>query len=184
MPYLFFNKRFVILFLILIIAIPLLAFKYNDLVKFISKKNDTPSSTTNLTLNVPLECPSVKDFCENGKDLITKENYLGFANNLASGSAILASFDGDLTSATTTLSPSQKNEKLITLYLDNPARNLRAVYFFKGEASSSKKVTKGEKIGRSLSKIQAFNASLIFQLIKGDPITGEKLHLTPKDFTN
>lgn len=183
MPDLSSRKRFIlIILLIIIITVPLIVFKYNDLVKFISKNGLSSLPPSALTGNVNYGCPSVKSFCESGKDLSLQEEYLGFGNNLASGSAILASFDGNLTSTTTILPPSLKSESLITLYLDNPENDLRAVYFFKGESSASRKVTRGEKIGRSLTKIQAFDTSLVFQIIKGDKIKGERLHLTAKDF--
>ncbi len=173
MPYLTSNKRVLIgLFILLIVAIPLLASKYTNI-------STLPPLISKAT---KYQCPADKSFCEKGKDLIKDGTYLGLSGDLASKSAIIATFDGTITSSTTILPDNLKSEKLNTIYLDNTDKNLRAIYYFKGDSSASKIVRKGDQIGTVLNKIEAFNTSLIFQIIKGDPFKGEKLHLSSSDF--
>lgn len=175
----FANKRLLIaLFVVLIILIPFLAFNYNNIQKLFTKNKPAPLTDK----SIKYQCPSVKAFCEKGKDLIKNGAYLGFAGDLASKSAILATFDGKITSSITILPDNLKKEKLITIYLDNIEKNLRAIYYFKGDGTGLKTVKKGDQIGRSLYKINAYETYLIFQIIKGDPVKGEKIKLSAKDF--
>jgi len=130
------------------------------------------------------KCPSTSDFCQNGKDIEKDGRYLGFGATLKAPTDIFASFNGTLTSFTTILPPNLSKEKLNTVYVDNPEKNLRAIYYFIGESSKSGTVVKaGDKIGKIKGKISAYNVSLLFQIIKGDLVKGQLSRLTNKDFT-
>ncbi len=175
------NKNLVIL-LILVIAIPIAAAYFSN---FLNLRNIFLKPS----LNPPLApaaylCPtSDKTFCLEGKDITQNSTYLGFGSYVASGSAVLASFDGQLTPSFTILSPDLKNEKLVTLTLDSKDKTMRAIYFYKGDWSPQREVKRGETIGKILDTIKAFKTSLIFQIIKGPPSKPEIIKLNSTDFT-
>lgn len=128
-------------------------------------------------------CPSIKEFCTSGHDISKDGAYLGFGATLEQKSPIFASFDGVLTSSTAILSPKLNSEGLNTLYLDNDQKNLRAIYYFKGDTSpTGKKVKKGEQIGSTFAKIESFDVSLIFQIIQGDIKKEDLVKLTSSNF--
>lgn len=172
------NKRVVLLLALVALTI-IIALKKDDLQKLFTQQS-SPTSDNKIT---SYYCPTIGSFCTSGQDLIQDKAYLGFKGDIASQSAILASFDGELTAATTLLTQGPEPEELVTLYLDNKENKVRAIYYFKGDSSAPKHVYKGEVIGTSLSQIRAFNTSLIFQVIKGDLTSGEKVKLSSKDFT-
>src|SRR3989344_3474021 len=125
------NRTLVIIATILIISLPILATRSEDIKNLLNRDQVEKAAETKYG------CPSIDSFCKNGKDIIRDGAYIGFGANLASGSAILASFDGKLTSAITTLTEA-KNEKVVTYYLDNLKDNSRVIYMFKGDSSTSR----------------------------------------------
>ena len=127
-----------------------------------------------------LSCPSIKEFCENGKSVMKDGKYIGFGDKLSSGSAIFAAFDGDISASSKTV-PAVVNGKteqysLKTIYLDNKNLGLRAIYYFRGPWASitkSKAVGRGKQIARVGEKTMSDynNNSLVFSLILGYPAT-------------
>lgn len=173
------NKKLVIL-LILVTAILITAAYFSN---FLNVRNIFLKTNLNQSAEVSYLCPTETNFCKSGKDISSNNTYLGLGGEVASGSAVLASFDGYLTPSFTILSPDLKNEKLVTLSLDNADKTIRAIYFFKGDWSPQREVKKGEIIGKILDRIEAFNTSLIFQIIKGSPTKPETVKLNSTDFT-
>lgn len=156
-----------------------------------SQQSQQPAQSTGGLNNVsPLKisCPSVKEFCEKGQGIVKDGKYIGFGYKLASGSAIFATFDGNLT-ATFSAYPIEVNgkttlEKFKTLYLDSPDLNLRGVYYFRGQLTKTGPVIKGEQIAISNGKpIKAYdNNSFIFSLIPGYPAANTPAILNKEDF--
>lgn len=184
------KKIFIIIFLVFIIPI-VLAYYYGNLKNLfnLGGKNE-PKSAPSSKIEL-YKCPSTPDFCQNGKDIEKDGRYLGFGAILKTPTDIFASFNGTITSFTTILPPklneqssSANKEKLNTVYIDAPSKNLRAIYYFIGESSKSgTQVKTGDKIGKIKGKISAYNVSLLFQIIKGDLVKGQLSKLTNKDFT-
>lgn len=165
----------IFLFLVLPIALSLL------LSKSIFFQQDKNLSSLAPASN-KYQCPSEKKSCQEGKD-ITKDNlYVGFGLNLKPQKDILASMDGLMSVSKTILPKEQGSEELLTIYIDDEQNKLRAIYFYKGNASGPRQVFKGELIGKSLEKISAYDTSLIFQIISGDPLKGQQIKITPADF--
>lgn len=142
------------------------------------------SSVDPTTIKVDkLDCPSIPTFCSRGQDINKDGQYLGFGAKVATNSAIFASFDGEITTINITLPPQFQNEKIETIYLDNPEKTIRAIYQYKGQPSGLKTVKKGQNIASVGTPIAYYdNISLLFSLIKGDFIKGEKFKLTTQDF--
>lgn len=130
------------------------------------------------------KCPSVKEFCEGGRDIIKDKTYAGFGGDVATGSAVLAAFDGKVTGLTITLPPQFNSEKLNVIYLDNKENNIRATYYFKGEPINFNELDAkmGANLGIVGGKILYYDASLLFIITKGDVQTGEKIRVSAKDF--
>mgnify|MGYP003393080793 CR=1 FL=1 len=126
-------------------------------------------------------CPSEKVFCESGSDIVSNGQYIGFGADLASGSAVLASFDGKLTPTKTTIPSGSTKENLVVLYLDSKDSGKRAVYIFKGDSSIEREVHMSEAIGKVREKMNFFNTSLIFQVLP-DINSSSIIKITPKDF--
>lgn len=126
-------------------------------------------------------CPTTKEFCQNGTD-VTKNSYLGFGINATANHPIYAVFDGEVTVSQTILPKDLGGETLQTIYIDNKQDNLRAVYLYIGQSFAPNSVQKGVIIGKMEKEIKSYNTWLIFQLIKGDPLKGEKVKLSSKDF--
>lgn len=146
-------------------------------------KEVTSQPNISTVLDGQLPCPSIKEFCLNGQDVIKNGAYAGLGAKVASASAIYAVFDGDMTVVSSIYPPQLNREKIAAIYLDNKEKNLRAAYFFKGDAPVAKKVKAGEIIGKTGGELVSYNnVSLLFQLIKGDPVKGERLQLSPQDF--
>lgn len=129
-------------------------------------------------------CPAPEQFCQ-GQTIKADGKYLGFGAVLPGQSQIKAVFDGKVTKFTTTLPKSAKfpKEDLQTIYLDNTEKNLRAIYFFKGKLLSGDYISKAQPIAISEDKINRFNISLLFQIIKGDPVKNQPLILKSADFS-
>lgn len=131
-------------------------------------------------------CPALKQFCQLGQTITGDEGqYLGFGAIIPAQSQIKAVFDGKVTKFTTFLpkSPTAPKEDVQTIYLDNAQENLRAIYFFKGKLLSGDNISKAQAIGISEDKINRFNTSLLFQIIKGDPAKNQPLILKSADFS-
>ena len=169
------NRKLLILILLLIL-VPILSYKYKDIQNFFSK---APSPQVQ-----QLACPVNNNLCKNGQDLIQNGIYMGFSLDVPAGTPIMAALDGNTTVFKTILPKEQKSEKLVTIYLDSIDGKTRAVYFYKGEWSPEGSVKRGNLIGKSSEKIEAYNTSLLFQIIKGDIKSGIISHLTSLDFTN
>lgn len=131
----------------------------------------------------PFNCPSIISFCQNGKDILRGGKYVGFGGQIATGSAIIASFDGDLSVVTNTLSEEFHKEQFLTVYLDDKDRGLRGIYYYKGQAPSLDSVKAGQQIGIVQGPIYFYdNNSLIFALVKNDFVANKPSPLTTKDF--
>lgn len=165
-----------LLVLAVIVTIPILALNYDKIRQFFTK----PELQTQESL---LGCPTNKEFCQNSQDITFQNAYLGFGGTLSENEPLYAAFDGSLKAITTTMPKEFKNEKINTINIDSADGTMRAVYYFIGQAPSSQTVVKqGQIIGKITGKITSFNTSLVFQLIKGDPIKGDKVKLTSEDF--
>lgn len=145
--------------------------------------NVTIVPTIKPTVSLPslkFSCPSVKEFCERGSDVIIDGKYLGWGDKLSTGSAIFAAFDGEVSSSISTVSATTFR----TAYLDNKGLGLRATYFLKGRIIKTGAVKKAEQIatasGRTISIYD--DKSLIFSVIKGFPATNSPSFLTKEDF--
>ena len=140
-------------------------------------------SPTISTLN-QLSCPSLKEFCQKGEGVIKDGKYIGFGGKLASGNAIFAAFDGNLSTALSPTSAGNGNTSRNTAYLDNPDLKLRAIYLFKGSITKTGKVNKEEQIAISNGKtMKAYdNNSLIFSLIPGYPESNTPIIVNKENF--
>ncbi len=198
MPQIKFDKNTVLiaLFVFLIIGIPVFTYKFGNLLTmFGSKTSKTTPTNSQKPIQIqapkvspkpvslqqgPFTCPSTPDFCKSGADINQNGKYIGFGAKIATGSAIYASFDGDLTGLSSTL---PNKEKMIVLYIDNKDRGLRASYFFQGDKTPEPKVVKaGNQIGTTGSVSSLYNASLVFSITKNDPVNGDKIKLKLTDF--
>ncbi len=175
------NKRQIALILIFIIAAIVAV---AALITFKNKPTTTPPKFTADLKKGIYKCPTNISFCQNGKNIIKGTNYEGFGGEVATGSAILASFDGLATGTTITLPDQFKDEKLNVIYLDNKENNIRATYYFKGESINFNNipVKMGTNFGKTGDKMLYFNTFLLFSITKGDIQKGEKVMLSPKDF--
>lgn len=132
----------------------------------------------------PYACPTSRvSFCKEGKDIYKDNKYIGFGAKLATNSAILAAFNGDITIISATLPKEFNEEKYTIIYLDNKDKLLRGIYYFKGTAEAVKSVAEGDAIATSVGQIAYYdNNSLVFALVKNDFIKDERVKLTTKDF--
>lgn len=131
----------------------------------------------------PYTCPSVTDFCTKSQDIFKVDKYIGFGSKIATNSALVASFDGTISAVSSTLGEEFNSETIITLYLDDKNRGLRAVYYYNGDvAPESKEVKAGDEIATTGDIMKYYNTSLVFALIKNDFISGTPEKLTSKDF--
>lgn len=182
MPFFQNRRRIIIALVVIVIVLPILLAIFLTKMKY-------PTQTTPTKLSSDLKkgiykCPSVKEFCLEGRDIIKDKTYVGFGGNLATGSAILASFDGKVTGLTITLPPQFNSEKLNVIYLDNTENNIRATYYFKGQPINFNGVEtkEGATLGIIEDRMQYYDTALLFTIIKGDPQKDEKTRLTAKDF--
>lgn len=161
---------------------------------FLPKKMDQTSEVTSTQRNtnvlpIKLSCPSVPEFCQAENGIVKDGNYIGFGSKLASGSAILAAFDGILSSTASTFQKEENGQtvekQFVTAYLDNSEFELRAIYYFRGSIPKSGKTAKGEQIGISNGKVITIydNKSFIFSLIVGYPKTNTPTILNKENFT-
>lgn len=170
------------LVIVVVVALPIL------LAIFLTKINrPTPKTPTKLSSDLKkgiYKCPSVKEFCLEGRDIIKDKTYVGFGGDVASGSAILASFDGKVTGFSMTLPPQFQSEKLNVIYLDNQENNIRATYYFKGAPINFNEIDtkEGATLGIIKDRMQYYDTFLLFTIVKGDPQKDEKIRLTSKDF--
>lgn len=184
MPF-FQNRRNLAVAVIIVITLPfILGFlisKYGLLIK--QQTAPTTPPLPDLTKGI-YKCPATKQFCEEGKDIIKDKTYAGFGGEVATGSAVLAAFDGIATGLTITLPPQFKSEKLNVIYLDNGENNIRATYYFKGQPINFNEVEtkEGATLGIIEDRMQYYDTALLFTIIKGDPQKDEKIRLNPKDF--
>jgi len=130
----------------------------------------------------PFKCPATSSFCQTGKEILKDGKYVGFGAKIATGSAVIAAFDGQISSISSTL-PQLNNEKIITVYLDNNERGLRAVYYYQGiQPPEAKSVKAGEVIDNMGDIMELYNASLVFTLFKNDFYAEEGEKLSSADF--
>lgn len=182
MPFFQDRRRIIMVLVIVVVILPIL-------LAILPMKISRPTPKTPPKLSSDLKkgiykCPSVKEFCLEGGDIIKDKTYAGFGEDLATGSAILASFDGKVTGLTITLPPQFNNEKLNVIYLDNTENNVRATYYFKGAPINFNEVEtkEGATLGIIEDRMQYYDTALLFTIIKGDPQKDEKIRLTAKDF--
>lgn len=182
MPFFQNRRRLIIALVVIVVILPIL-------LAILLTKGNRPTSKTPAKLSSDLKkgiykCPSVKEFCLEGRDIIKDKTYAGFGENLATGSAILASFDGKVTGLTITLPPQFQSEKLNVIYLDNTENNIRATYYFKGAPINFNEVDtkEGATLGIIEDKMQYYDTFLLFTIIRGDPQKDERIRLTAKDF--
>lgn len=189
------DKRF--LLFLLIIGAPLLfslLVTKTDLLKPILPEKEVkiqltkaPDKDPNLQKG-PFKCPSEATFCAQGKDIFKGSEYMGFGVPLPSGSPIFASFDGTISSIISETQPGatpsgQINQGVVTLFLDNSERGLRAIYYYQANsAPKDGEVKEGAIIDHVGPNIPFYEVPLIFSLIKNDPTVNEKTRLTRQDF--
>lgn len=141
----------------------------------------TPVNSTPVTAKPSnLICPMEKEFCKNGKDIIINDQYIGFGiDKISTGSAVLAAFDGTLTSGKMTTA---SQEEFIVLSIVNEETKKQAFYWFKGSHIQPKGVLRGEVIatssGQAISSVQ--DQKLVFNLIYS--ANGNTIKLKPEDF--
>lgn len=187
------NKKFLFLGLGLVILSPILISLFITKIlpglksalpqKEVKIIPPTPPAVSEEVQKGPYNCPSIEDFCKNGKDLEQNGAYVGFSGSLLKLSPVIAVFDGTIITTTSTLSDDFKNEKIVTVNLVNKERGLEAVYYFVGQVQSGDTVTQGQKIGSISEDMNYYQTSLLLQLYKGNSVTGEKVKLISSDFT-
>ena len=174
------KRALVMIIFIVIIFVVLLGIlnSFNILPAYKLFPNQIQAPSTQQNTNVSsqkISCPSIPEFCQSGNGIIKDEKYLGWGSVLASESAIIAAFDGILSSIESTFPKEKDNQttqkKFITAYLDNSELGLRGTYYFRGSMTKSGKVSKGEQIGVSNGKVISIydNKALVFSLISGYP---------------
>lgn len=142
--------------------------------------NATPPSSGGTGGDLTLRCPTVKDFCETGRDIFANGTYAGFGTTLPSGSTLTAVFSGVLTIETTP-SPVEEKENITAVYIDNAELDLRATYYFKGSVQKETgEVKTGEIIGTVDQPMTT--TSLLFLLTQGDPENEEYIPLSKENF--
>ena len=198
MPF-FQNRRNIIIIICLLILLPvlvsLLILKYEQFQKK-HLQQITTSSPAPVKIAIPstppskvdlkkdlLSCPSIPDFCANAKDVNQHDTYLGIGTNLAKGSPVYAAFDGELSSLSGKIASGSAQETITIIYLDNKDKGIRAVYTLKGQTPQPKTVKEGDTISKVGDKINLFGSSLLFKLIKGNPLNGEVIRLSVDNFT-
>lgn len=146
------------------------------------KQNTQKSADIGLEAITPL-CPTTDSFCSQSTPVANAEfNIQGIGQTLPAGSPILAAFDGDILAVYSVLPEQYKNDRIATIYLDNKEKQLRAVYYYKGDLPTIKKAKAGDTIAKTGTTMQLFNTSLIFELIQGDPLTGSPVVITQETF--
>lgn len=178
------NRRKIIIASIVLVAILALLF---TILAIKNSPQNQPVQTEKISSDLQkgiYKCPVSRQFCNSGKDILRDKTYAGFGIDLATGSAVLASFDGSITGLTITLPPQFKSEKLNIIYLDNKENNIRATYYFKGEPLNYNQlpVKEGAILGKIEAKMQYFNTFLLFSITKGEIEKGEKIKLTTDNF--
>lgn len=126
-----------------------------------------------------MTCP-VNGFCDQLKEIIQDGASLGYGSDkIASEAAILASFDGTLTSGKMITA---SKEEFIVLSILSPKEQKQAFYWFKGTHVDQGEVKKGEIIGtisgEPIKSVQ--NQKLVFSMI--DSSSGQMVKLSPADF--
>lgn len=180
MPFLQNKRQIIVGLILLILAIVALA-------AFITFKKTSIQPQKLLTVDLKkgiYKCPATKKFCETGKNIFIGDSYAGFGGEAATGSAVLASFDGLATGLTITLPTQFKSEKLNVIYLDNKEHNLTATYYFKGESLNFNNIAvkEGMNIGKIGGKMDYYNTFLLFTITNGTALDGDEIRVTAKDF--
>lgn len=178
------NRRKIIITSIVLVAILALLFTILAIKK---RPQDQPVQTEKISSDLQrgiYKCPALQQFCKSGKDILKDKTYAGFGLDIATGSAVLASFDGSITGSIITLPTQFKNEQLNVIYLDNREHNIRATYYFKGEPLNYNQlpVKEGAILGKIEDKMQYFDTFLLFSITKGEIEKGEKIKLTTDNF--
>lgn len=145
-----------------------------------------PQPTPTLKKDAPtFVCPSIKEFCQNGQDIVRNRQYIGFGGKTSSGSPIYAAFDGKVAFQTITLSKAQGGEIISHIFLDDDQQNLHALYLFKGgprvELTQAKAGQKLAEVGETINYYD--NASLVFSLRRYlEQQQAEDIKITPESF--
>jgi len=169
------NKRYVLIgaFVLVIIGIPLLSLIYKQFAPTQESTEDQEKPS------LQLSCPSSPQFCNSGQAIFDESNkYLGFGGNLEKDSPILASIDGKVTSFDSLIG----DETINTIYIDNAEKQIRAVYMFKGQTFVGEEVKVGDLMGKTESPLTKFKTGLLFLIVQGDEVTGEKPVLNHSNF--
>ena len=147
--------------------------------------NPVPSvATPPPKLEITLPCPTIAEFCRQGKDVTKNGAYAGFGGNPAPGSPLIAVIDGEMTTVESIYPPQIQKEKIAAIYIDNPQKQMRAAYYFKGQVPKARTVKSGENIASVTDNMALYqNYSLLFQVISGDPIKGQRLKISSANFT-
>ncbi len=182
--------KLVIFFFFVIVTVPILLF----LLRKTDQKSQVPSVPSIKknadSLSIKLSCPSLREFCEKGKALLKNGEFIGLGGKLASGSAIFAAFDGDISATTSafseTINGTTNEGNVRIMYLDNASLNLRATYFFRGSMDIKRgKIYEGQQIAIVSGKplITAFGSnSFVFSVIQGYPAKPKQVVLTKESF--
>src|SRR3989344_3843969 len=162
------RKKILFIVLGIIVLASIIGFFLSKLIKPqipVNKVTSTPRPIAVYSLagqKGPWSCPSIKEFCTSGKQVTQNEAYIGFGTNIASGSAIYASFDGTINGSTAYPPKNIKGEKTNIIYLDNKQKGIRMVYRFGGDPISiiEKSVKAGDYIGKTGPSIENYNVPL------------------------
>lgn len=153
----------------------------------ISEKNSVKTTSEPVSKTL-YHCPAADSFCKNAKSVIidhpTGKIYFGLGGEVASGSSIIAAFDGTLIGIKVPKS-STNPESYMTAILYSKELGLQAEYYFKGTIVDKEKVKKGEVIATASGEISPslYNKSLIFQLMKlNQDKGGNMVQLSASDF--
>lgn len=165
-----------IFFFLAIVTIPILVFS----LKKTNQKPQAPSIKKSAdVLSKKFFCPSISEFCKEGKAVFKDGEFIGFGGKLASGSAIFAAFDGTI-SATTSALPDVR-----IIYIYNPNLKLQAIYQFRGSLIKTGRVFEGQQIiiagGKTLNS-KLGNNTLVFSIIEDFPAKPKQAVLTRENF--
>lgn len=140
-------KFLVILFFILMAAVPIGIYLYTTF--FEEKQNFTPiptKTTAPAKPKITISCPVEKQFCQKAT-VINEGNIFGIGFNLPEGTKILSVFEGLLTDQP---KPTERSDKQPLLYLTGREQN-EAIYSFYGSVSAkvpAEKVEQGVELGK------------------------------------
>lgn len=186
-PSFFKSKKFYLVLVILIILIIGLVVSVR-LFKF-SFPIFPQSQTTQKDL---FTCPSITQFCQDGKDILIDGNYIGFGDKLPQQSPIYAIINGELAVNKVTIATSSAGlgkQEMTVATITNRKSSVRAAYYFLGEGIKNKIVRKGETIGSINGKTMPLynQSSLVFIYTKNDlgmgpRLSGERVKLTKLNF--